>query len=65
MEFCDQFLQMVATQMQGIDSPYTVIKFEYNPSKEKTIKYHVYENRNPLSFIPAWYIEKFESNGIK
>lgn len=60
MSFCDVFLHMVATKMEGIDNPYTVVKFEYNPSLENTIKFSLYENESKLSFIPAWYIDKFK-----
>lgn len=44
--------------MKDINNPHTVMKFEYNPSKENGIKSSLYEDQNPLSFIPAWYIKE-------
>lgn len=51
---------MVASHMEGMNDPYTVLKFEYNPSRENTIKFQIYENKSPLSFIPEWYIKQFK-----
>lgn len=61
MEFCDKFLKLVAKQMQNIDSPYDVFRFEYDPIKSDTIFMKRHTHRNEFSFLPEWFIQEMET----
>lgn len=61
MEFLSKFLKLVAKQMQNIDSPYDVIRFEYDPTKSDTIFLKTHKNRNEFSFLPEWFVQEMET----
>lgn len=61
MEFCSSFLQFIAHEMDGIDSPYDVFRFDYDPTKSEYIHMKTYKNRNEFSFLPEWFIAEVES----
>lgn len=62
MEFCNQFLQLVAKQMQNINSPYDVFSFEFDPTKSDYVYMKTYTNRNEFSFLPEWFIQEMETS---
>lgn len=61
MEFCSQFLKLVAREMQGVDSPYDVFRFEFDPTNSDHIFMKKYPKPNEHSFLPKWYIEHIEA----
>ncbi|XP_031627997.1 decapping nuclease DXO homolog [Contarinia nasturtii] len=62
MEFCNQFLQYVSKEMSGIDNPYDVFRFDYDPAKSEYIFMQTFKNRSEFSFLPDWYIKEVESH---
>lgn len=65
MEFCSQFLKLVANEMNGIDSPYDVFRFEFDPTASKCIYMKTYRNQNEYSFLPEWFIKEIEGLGFE
>lgn len=46
--------------MSDIDCPKTVIKFEWEPKLNHTIRYMEYVNVPQYIFLPDWYIKKIK-----
>lgn len=65
MEFCSQFLKLVANEMKGINSPYDVFRFEFDPMASKSIHMKTYRNQNEYSFLPEWFIKEIEGVRIE
>lgn len=65
MEFCSQFLKLVAKEMQGIDSPYDVFRFEFDPTKTEHIYMKKFHQLNEYSFLPEWFIKEIESMALE
>lgn len=60
MQFCDDFLKLVQKEMAAVDCPYTVYKFECDPSRNLPIRISGYKGRNENSFLPDWYIKEIK-----
>lgn len=58
MEFCSEFLKLVANEMKEIDSPDDVVRFEYDPNSSNYIYVKTYRNKNEFSFLPEWYVKE-------
>lgn len=61
MEFCSQFLKLVATEMKEVDSPYDVFRFDFDPTKSEFIFMKTFKGKNEFSFLPEWYIRQVEA----
>lgn len=61
MEFCSQFLKYVANEMNGINSPYDVFRFDFDPTKSEFPTLKTYKQQNEFSFLPEWYIKEMEA----
>lgn len=65
MEFCSQFLRLVAKEMQEIDSPYDVFRFEFDPARSEHIFMGKFKGRNEHSFLPEWFIKEIDTVGME
>ncbi|KAJ6638917.1 Decapping nuclease DXO like [Pseudolycoriella hygida] len=61
MEFCSQFLRYVANEMNNVDSPYDVFRFDFDPKNSDFVYMKTYNGQNEFSFLPEWYIQEVES----
>ncbi|XP_055305374.1 decapping nuclease DXO homolog [Sitodiplosis mosellana] len=61
MEFCSQFLKYVANEMNVVNSPYDVFRFDFDPTKSEFVFMETYKKQNEFSFLPEWYIKEMES----
>lgn len=61
MEFCNKFLQLVAKQMQNVDSAHDVFRFEYDPTESPTVYMTRHGHPNQFSFLPEWFIQEMET----
>lgn len=60
MEFCSQFLKLIAKELKDVDSPYDVYRFEYDPLESAHIYMKTYQKQNDFSFLPEWFIKETE-----
>lgn len=51
--------------MNGIDSPYDVFRFDFDPTNSEFIFMRTYEKQNDFSFLPEWYIKEVEAFGAE
>lgn len=65
MEFCSNFLKYIANEMNGIDSPYDVFRFDFDPTNSESIFLRTYKKPNDFRFLPEWYIKEVEAFGAE
>lgn len=64
MEFCSKFLRLVAREMRGVDDPYEVFRFEFDPTKFEHIYMKKFHKPNEYNFLPEWYIRQIEAMAL-
>lgn len=57
VDFCSRFLRLVKHEMSHVDSPVTVYRFEYDPSRYDSIQVSTHMNDPDLRMLPDWYID--------
>jgi RAT1-interacting protein len=59
MSFCIKFLKFVQQHTQHLDDPFTVVKFDWDPSdrSKDSVQYSRFEGPNVHSFLPEWYFK--------
>lgn len=65
MEFCSKFLKYITIEMNGVDSPHDVFRFDFDPTNSEFILMKTYKKRNEFSFLPEWYIKEVEAFGVE
>lgn len=60
LNFCDRFLRLVDREMEGINDPNHVRRFEYNPARSDCVNVQTLNGIDYESFLPKWYIDGLE-----
>lgn len=65
MEFCSQFFKYIANELNDVDSPYDVYRFDFDPINSEYVFLKTFKGKNNFSFLPEWYIKEVESMGTE
>lgn len=56
MQFLEDFLRLVQTELAKVDCPHTVYMFNYEPQEASHVRLTKLNGPNVHSFLPDWYI---------
>lgn len=49
--------------MKGVDSPYDVFRFDFDPTDSEYVFMKSYRNRNEFNFLPEWFVKELDAFG--